>query len=144
MKALDEKDRRLIALLQDDARAPVVTLAKAVGLSRSAVQERLARLEEAGVIAQYTLRLGKAEGRVEAWLMIRHAEGFTCDDILPLLLSLPSVRLCHSLAGDVDLLVLVETGSPGELAELREQVLLYRTVENVTTSVVLQTLLDRR
>jgi Lrp/AsnC family transcriptional regulator, leucine-responsive regulatory protein len=144
MKALDEIDRRLIALLQDDARAPVVGLARAVGLSRSAVQERLARLEDAGVIAQYTLRLGKAEGRIEAWLMIRHAEGFTCDDILPLLQSLPSVRLCHSLAGDVDLLVLVETGSPGELAELREQVLLQRTVENVTTSVVLQSLLDRR
>jgi Lrp/AsnC family transcriptional regulator, leucine-responsive regulatory protein len=144
MKALDDIDRRLIALLQDDARAAVVALARAVGLSRSAVQERLVRLEDAGVIAQYTLRLGKAEGRVEAWLMIRHAEGFTCDDILPLLQSLPSVRLCHSLAGDVDLLVLVETGSPGELAELREQVLLHRTVENVTTWVVLRSLLDRR
>lgn len=143
MKTLDEIDRRLIALLQDDARTPVVGLAKAVGLSRSAVQERLARLESSGVISQYTLRLGKLEGRFQAWLMVNHAEGFTCDDLMPLLASIPAVRLCHSLAGDVDLLVLVETSSPAELAELRERILLHRTVESVTTSVVLQPLLDR-
>jgi Lrp/AsnC family transcriptional regulator, leucine-responsive regulatory protein len=144
MKALDDIDRKLIALLQDDARAPVLALAKAVGLARSTVQERLSRLESSGVIRQYTLRLGKAEGRVEAWLMVTHADGFTCDDVLPLLTSLPAVRLCHSLAGDVDLLVLVETGSPAELAELRERILLHRTVESVTTAVVLRALMDRR
>lgn len=144
MKALDETDRKLIALLQDDARTPVLALAKAVGLSRSTVQERLSRLESSGVISQYTVRLGKAEGRVEAWLMVTHADGFTCDDILPLLSSLPAVRLCHSLAGTIDLLVLVETASPAELAELRERILLHRTVEDVTTAVVLRSLLDRR
>ena len=143
MKALDGIDKRLIALLQDDARMSVVTLAKSVNLSRSAVQERLARLESAGVISQYTVRLGKLEGRFQAWLMVNHAEGFTCDDVIPLLTSIPAVRLCHSLAGNVDLLVLVETSSPTELAELREHILLHRTVESVTTSVVLRSLLDR-
>ena len=58
MKTLDATDRKLIALLQDNARLSTVALAKAVGLSRSAVQERVHRLESAGVIAQYTVRLG--------------------------------------------------------------------------------------
>lgn len=48
MKTLDDTDRKLIALLQDNARLPTVALAKAVGLSRSAVQERVQRLEAAG------------------------------------------------------------------------------------------------
>lgn len=82
MKPLDATDRRLVALLQDDARTPVASLAKAVGLSRSTVQERLQRLERDGVIAQYTVRLGAADG-LQAWLMLRHAEGFSCDDVLP-------------------------------------------------------------
>ena len=144
MKTLDEVDRRLVSLLQDDARTPVSTLARAVDLSRSAVQERLKRLESSGVISRYTVRLGKPAGGVEAWLLVCHAEGFTCDDVIDLLRSLPSVQLCHSLAGDVDLLVLVEASSPAELAGVREQILLHRSVASVTTSVVLRSLLDRR
>lgn len=143
MKALDEIDRKLIALLQDDARTPVSTLAKRVELSRSAVQERLGRLEATGVISQYTLRLGKAGTSVQAWLMVNHAEGFTCDDVIDLLKSLPAIRLCHSLAGDVDLLALVECPSPAGLAEVRERVLLHRSVASVTTAVVLRSLFDR-
>jgi DNA-binding Lrp family transcriptional regulator len=63
MKPLDAIDRQLIALLQDNARLSTVALAKAVGLSRSTVQERLQRLENAGVIAQYTVRLAAARIR---------------------------------------------------------------------------------
>src|SRR5688572_17167169 len=100
MKIIDAIDRQLIARLQDDARTPVVALAQAVGLSRSAVQERLRRLERDGVIAQYTLRLGAEDG-VQAWLMLRYADGFSCDDVLPAIAPWPQVRLCHSLAGDV-------------------------------------------
>lgn len=144
MKPLDAIDKALIARLQDDARTPVVALAKAVGLSRSAVQERLARLEGSGVIRQYTLRLGRREGRIEAWLSIRHAEGFSCDDLLPLLQSLPAVQLCHSLTGEVDVLALVEADSPDELAALRERILLHRTVDSVSTAMVLRSLIDRR
>ena len=45
MKTLDATDRQLIALLQDNARLSTVALARAVGLSRSTVQERLQRLD---------------------------------------------------------------------------------------------------
>jgi Lrp/AsnC family leucine-responsive transcriptional regulator len=143
MKTLDAIDRELIARLQDDARTPVVALAQVVGLSRSAVQERLRRLERDGVIAQYTLRLGAEDG-VQAWLMLRYADGFSCDDVLPAIASWPQVRLCHSLAGDVDLLVLVQCTGTAELAELRERVAALKGVDDVTTAPVLRSLLERR
>jgi Lrp/AsnC family leucine-responsive transcriptional regulator len=143
MKTPDAIDQRLIALLQDHARTPVAALAKAVGLSRSAVQERLQRLERSGVIAQYTLRLG-AEPGLQAWLLVRHAEGFSCDDVLPQLSGWPQVRLCHSLAGEIDLLVLVQAAHPAELADLRERVAALKGVDDVTTAPVLRSLLDRR
>jgi DNA-binding Lrp family transcriptional regulator len=47
-KRLDAKDHELLALLRRNARTPVFTLAKALGLSRSATQERLQRLESSG------------------------------------------------------------------------------------------------
>ena len=143
MKTPDAIDRRLLALLQDDARTPVVALARAVGLSRSSVQERLLRLERDGIIAQYTLRLGRADG-FEAWLMLRYAEGFSCDDVMPALQDWPQVQLCHSLAGEIDLLVLVRAATPAELADLRERVAALKGVDDVTTAPVLRSLLERR
>ena len=143
MKPLDAIDRKLIALLQDNARLSTVALAKAVGLSRSSVQERLQRLESAGVIAQYTVRLGRGGDPLQAWLLLRYAEGFSCDDVMPLLAGLPSVRLCHSVAGDIDLMVLVQADTPSMLADLREQVAGFKGIDDVTTVPVLRVTLDR-
>ena len=53
---IDETDRQLLALLRRNARMPLVALARAVRLSRSAVQGRLARLERSGAIGGYTIR----------------------------------------------------------------------------------------
>ena len=144
MKHLDAIDRQLIALLQDNARLSTVALAKAVGLGRTTVQERLQRLECAGVIAQYTVRLGSRGDPLQAWLMLRYADGFSCDDVMPQLTAMPQVRLCHSVAGELDLLVLVQAESPGELADLRERVAAIKGVDDVTTVPVLRTTLDRR
>jgi DNA-binding Lrp family transcriptional regulator len=144
MKALDATDRQLIALLQDNARLSTVALAKAVGLSRTTVQERLQRLEQAGVIAQYTVRLGSGGDPLQAWLLLRYADGFSCDDVMPLLAGLPAVRLCHSVAGETDLMVLVQVDTPSMLADLRERIAGFKGVDDVTTVPVLRTTLDRR
>ena len=144
MKTRDAIDDKLIALLQDNARLSTVALAKAVGLSRSTVQERLQRLEQAGVIAQYTVRLGSGGDPLQAWLFLRFADGFSCDDVMPLLAELPQVRLVHSVAGEIDLLVLVQAGSPGMLADLRERIAAFKGVDDVTTVPVLRATLDRR
>lgn len=49
-KSTDDRDERLLALLQQDARTPVAELARAVNLSPTAVRQRLARMERDGVI----------------------------------------------------------------------------------------------
>lgn len=60
---LDEFDRRILALVQLDARRPAETIGDAIGLSASAVQRRLARLRETGVItAEVALVDPKAAG----------------------------------------------------------------------------------
>jgi DNA-binding Lrp family transcriptional regulator len=143
MKTLDDIDRKLIALLQDNARLSTVALAKAVGLGRSTVQERLQRLEAAGVIAQYTVRLGQGGDPLHAWLLLRYADGFSCDDVMPLLVELPQVQQCHSVAGEIDLLVLVRADTAGQLADLRERIAQFKGIDDVTTLTVLRVILDR-
>lgn len=144
MKPLDAIDHQLIARLQDNARLSTVALAKAVGLSRTAVQERLARLESAGVIAQYTVRLGQGGDPLQAWLFLRYADGFSCDDIMPWLATLPAVKQCHSVAGEIDLLVLLQVATLAELSDLRERIAAAKGVADVTTVPVLRVALDRR
>src|SRR5689334_17631166 len=59
---LDDTDRRLIALLRNDARRPASSLAAALGVSRGTVQNRIARMLRGGVIQGFTLKFG---GQVE-------------------------------------------------------------------------------
>ena len=56
---LNAKDEELINVLRANAREPVASLARKLGVSRTTVQDRLKRLEEQGVIAGYTLKLAK-------------------------------------------------------------------------------------
>ncbi len=143
-KSLDEIDRRLLAMLKDDARLPVASLAKSVGLSRSATQERLDRLEKSGVIGGYTTRVAaSAEPGVQAWLAVRFAPGYTCEDVMPKLSALPEVRLAHAVAGPVDLWVLVAAASLADVDAVRTHVVALPGVAHVETTPVLHVRLDR-
>src|SRR3712207_2763671 len=76
-RPLDEVDRRLLASLTEDARASAAELARRVGMSAPAVRERIARLEEAGVIRGYRLDVAPAALGlpVAAWVRIRPGPG---------------------------------------------------------------------
>ena len=52
---MDDLDEHLLARLRENARAPVAELARALGLSRTTIQSRLAKLERTGVIAGYSV-----------------------------------------------------------------------------------------
>lgn len=144
-KEPDAIDRQLLGLLRENARLPLVALAKEVGLSRSATQERLKRLERDGVIERYTVRLGQSSGPVnQAWLQIRFASReTTCEMLMPHLRRFPEIRMAHSVAGSVDLMLLVEAQSPAAVAEVREAVNKLDGIASVETTMVLRSHLDR-
>jgi Lrp/AsnC family transcriptional regulator, leucine-responsive regulatory protein len=137
-KTLDQIDSKMIALLRENARMPLVALAQRIGLSRSATQERLKRLEDHGVIGRYTIQFHPpAVDVVRAWLWIRFARGYQCRDVVPFILQRPEVRLCHSVTGPIDLVVLVEAESPLALSDLRDALAGYPFIDEVQTAPVL-------
>ena len=99
---LDDIDRRILGLLQADGRLTHVALAAQVGLSRSAVQERVARLEREGVIQGYTIRLGRrsAAPGLRAYLLLRG--GPSHDRVARMLESFPEVKVADSVSGAID------------------------------------------
>ena len=144
--SLDDKDRLLLSALAANARESVVGLARKVGLSRSATQERLARLEKTGVIRGYSVRLAEeATGAagVRAWMALAFEPGVACDQVIPKIEALPEIEAAHALAGPIDLLLSVRCASNAALSELRDRIAAVGGIASVTTHVLLATRFDR-
>ncbi|HYE50205.1 MAG TPA: Lrp/AsnC family transcriptional regulator [Azospirillaceae bacterium] len=142
---LDETDGRILAVLEANGRETATRIAALVGLSRSAVQERVARLERDGVIQGYTVRLGAAARPpgLEAYLTLR-LNGAVCPRIAPLLKAMPEILSIESLAGELDMIVKVRCPDMAALSAVRDRISRIRDVKSVTTAPVLAVHLDRR
>jgi len=141
--ALDDIDRKIVAALLDDGRLPLAGLAKRVGVARSTVQVRVARLEAAGVIAGYTARLGPAGPRGVAAYVHVTVDAKRGDRVVDDLGAVEAVRELHAVSGDADLLALVQAPTPEELDEVLDRIGRLPGVVRTDTSVVLRTRLRR-
>jgi len=140
---IDETDQRLIALLQDNARLPVATLARRLGLARTTVQARLDRLEQSGVIAGYALRLGQAARPALRATALLSIEPRTGPAVLARLKSLPQVRRVHTTSGRFDLIVTIEAETTEALDDTLDRIGEAKGVKGSESLIHLSTKLDR-
>lgn len=135
-RPLDDKDRKILDLLRQDARLPLKTLAAKVGLARSSLRDRLARLEADGIIRGYRAEIAAAVHGVSAYLFVR-LKRTPALDLIEALRAMPGVRSCVSLTGDVDLLVELSAASTDEVNATRDRIAAHESVADLTTSIVL-------
>ena len=136
---MDDKDRLLLTLLRRDARRSIVALARDLGLSRSATQERLAKLQSSGAIAGFTVVEGSGGGaRQSAYLNVVFEPGRRCAEIVPKLKRLPGIAMIHSLTGPIDLMLRVDGDSVADVERCRSAVAAVPGVAAVTTAIVLE------
>ena len=135
---MDDKDRLLLSLLRRDARRPVVALARDLGLSRTATQDRLARLSASGAIAAFTIVEGDGGAREYAYLMVRLDRGCRCAQIAPKVRALAAVEAIHSVTGAVDMIVRVAAEHVDGIERARAEIAGLPGVADVSTHVVLQ------
>jgi len=142
---VEEIDRAIVSALTADGRMSYTDLAEKVGLSVSAVHQRVRRLEQRGVIKGYTARVSyEALGLpLTAFVAIRPIDPAQPDDAPERLAHLPEIDSCYSVAGEDFYLLLVRVASPAELERLLQDI---RTAANVTTrtTVVLSTPFEGR
>jgi DNA-binding Lrp family transcriptional regulator len=141
---LDEIDRRLLAELRADGRLTHVALAARVGLSRSAVQERIARLERAGVIKGYTVRVGKPEADpgVRAYLLVKG--GASHERAVKTLAGFPEVMVADSVSGNIDLVLQLHAERIEDINRIRDEVAKLPGIASTQTLLVMAPRFDRR
>jgi len=131
-RPLDEVDLKILDLLEINGRETISALAGEIGLSRSALQERITRLEKNGEIAGYTIKrkTPAADKLMRAYLLVK-TNGALCHEIAPYLEKWPEVKFFDSISGDVDALICVETKTPIELGELRDKLAAFHQVADI-------------
>lgn len=142
---LDEIDRALLRELVADGRATLAHLASTAGLSVSAVQSRVRRLESRGVIAGYAARVAPdtVGKQLSAFVSITPLDPSQPDDAPARLEHLPEIESCHSVAGEDSYVLLVHVESARALEGLLQRI---RTAANVKTrsTIILQTFYSDR
>ena len=131
-RQLDEIDRCLIARLLENARIPTAALARDVGLSRSAVQERLERLEKSDarpvLVAEVMIQLEQKQSA----------------GVVGALQKIPHCIRCLAVSGEYDLIAEVAANTPEELDGVLDRIGEMTGIKRTSSSIILSTKFDRR
>ena len=136
---MDALDQQLLALLRTDARASVATLAAKLKVSRGTVTNRIAKLEDSGIITGYTVRLrpDSVPDEITAWMSIT-VEGNRTREVVSILLGEPGITGLFDTNGRWDLLAEIRSSNLNELASVLERVRLIKGIAGTETSIHLQ------
>ncbi|OGU54004.1 MAG: hypothetical protein A2V66_17795 [Ignavibacteria bacterium RBG_13_36_8] len=139
---MDKTDEKIISLLKTNARTSNAEIARQIGIVPSAVLERIRKLEEKGIIKQYTAVINpeKTGKSVLAYLQITTNEkpGEECS--ADCLSKLPEVHELHHVAGEYCYLLKVRTEDNQALSKfLKDKIAMLTSVTNIKTTIVLET-----
>ena len=137
---MDGLDRRLLALLRENARASIASLAKKLGVARGTVQNRLSRLEHDGTIVGYSVRLKPQveEHRIRA-LMTIAVEGNRIDLVIAALRGDPAVGALHSTNGRWDIVAELRADSLASFDQALGRIRQLDGISSTETSLLLST-----
>ncbi|HEX4860105.1 MAG TPA: Lrp/AsnC family transcriptional regulator [Rhizomicrobium sp.] len=132
-----DTDAKLVALLRANAREPTASLARKLGLARSTVQERIARLERDGVIKGYTVRLAEEGASTLRAVVMISTDPKQADRVAVELKKMPEVRSLAALSGSYDLVAMIETETPARIDALLDRIGRAPGVARTVSSIIL-------
>ncbi|MFT4218122.1 MAG: Lrp/AsnC family transcriptional regulator [Micropruina sp.] len=135
---MESTDRQILTLLSKDGRMSYTDIGRATGLSTSAAQQRVRRLEQRGLITGYRAELSaEALGlALTAFIALKGTDPAIDDQIPERLAPLPNVVSCYSVAGDASYILIVQVESPAALETLLAQIRIASGASTHTTLVL--------
>ena len=119
---MDNIDRKILTILQDNARTPLKVIAEQVFLSSPAVSTRIERLEAAGLITSYQAQLSAAAMgyQIKAFISLE-VEPRQKPEFYPYVEKCPNVMECNCVTGDYSMLLKVCFHTTQELDQFINQ-----------------------
>jgi Lrp/AsnC family leucine-responsive transcriptional regulator len=133
--------------MQDNARISNADMARELGMAPSGVLERVKKLEQKGVIEQFTARINPDALRQKmlAFIFMKAADGPGCTDTAKALARIPEVQEVHHIAGDDCYLVKVRTYDSSTLVGLmRNEFSKIPNLLSTRTTIVLETVKEQQ
>ncbi|AOW77339.1 AsnC family transcriptional regulator [Colwellia sp. PAMC 20917] len=141
---ITEKDEELLAILRCNARASVSDIARATGVSRTAIQNRLTKLENSGVIKAYSIVLGSEYSNqlISANVSLKVNPNLR-RNICIALRKIHNISHIYSISGQYDLLATIQAQTLKKLNEILNIVCSLEGVERTNSSIILDTVFEK-
>jgi len=141
MADLDSLDRRLIAQLRADGRAPISKLANILGTSRATAQHRLDRLLESGTILGFTVRAqDETQSKLVRAVMLIEVAGKSTSQVISLLRGFPEIYGLHTTNGSWDLVAQIQAETLPDFDRILREIRMTEGVLNSETSILLRSI----
>jgi DNA-binding Lrp family transcriptional regulator len=141
---ITEKDEELLSILRCNARASVSDIARATGVSRTAIQNRLTKLENSGVIKAYSIVLGSEYSNklISANVSLKVNPNLR-QNICIALRKIHNISHIYSISGEFDLLATIQAQTLEKLNEILNMVCSLEGVERTNSSIILDTVFEK-
>ena len=138
---LDQKDKIILKILQENARTSNAEIARHMGMTASAIYERVKKLEKAGVVKNYEARLEPAVLGLNllAIVLISLYDLTKMRDTGKVLAGFDKIQEIHYIAGKGSILAKVRTSGTEDLEKLLDSINLIDNVKNTESTIVLKT-----
>ena len=141
---MDELDKKIIRVLQQDSRLSFTKIAEIVGTSTATVSDRVRRLQDSGIIRGYTALLNTSKiGMTTLIAMVRMKPEYSVTEAGEKISLLEEACCVHNVTGDFDILVSLKCFGHDECVSVIERIKEIKGIERVDTHIVLKTMKEQ-
>lgn len=140
---IDDVDKKILMIVQEDARISNADIARQLGMAPSAILERLRKLEARGIVRGYEARIDpqSLELGLLAYVFVRSDGPIASTETGEAIATIPEVQEVHHVAGEDCYLVKVRVANTEKLGELlRHRFGAIPTIRSTRTTIVLDTI----
>jgi len=144
VSVMDDLDKRLLDMLNMNARESVSSLALALNVSRATIKDRMSKLEKAGIIKGYGVRLGQdyTNRRIAAHVMVSVDTNVGADVIIALK-KMANLDALYAVSGIYDMIAVLHGETTEEIDRDLDNIRKIRGISNTTSSIILSTKLEK-
>ncbi len=136
---MDEKDRLIIKILKDDARAGYGEIGNKVALSEGAVRKRIKTLTDDGSIRKFTVKIGITEG-AQAITLLTTNPAYPTQEVSKKIQQIPNVETIYEVTGEYDIVAVISGMTVTEVNECIEKIRRVEGIMKTNTMIVLRNL----